>query len=159
MNLHYGPLKYFQNLSLTMLLHKFLSIPKQNEIWSHDLCPLRLYLLELWPVDINQYYNIVYPNKQLSKCELCLPAVPHRSTLSVCSKGLVLYWDSLVVRRQQKSKRERERERERDTEREKEREREREKLKIVVSCWNLLYFSHPSPHKYNNSLKRFSVKP
>lgn len=48
-----------------------------------------------------------------------LPAVPHRSTLSVCSKGLVLYWDSLVVKRKQRSKK-----------------REREKLNIAVS------FSH-----------------
>lgn len=33
---------------------------------------------------------------------MCLPAVPHRSTLSVCSKGLVPYWDSLVVKRGQR---------------------------------------------------------
>lgn len=34
--------------------------------------------------------------------EMCLPAVPQRSTLSVCSKGLVLNWDSLMVKKQQR---------------------------------------------------------
>lgn len=39
----------------------------------------------------------------LSQGGLDLPAVPHRSTLSVCSKALLLNWESLLAETQQRN--------------------------------------------------------
>lgn len=55
---------------------------KPSTLWSRPVAPV--------PHDITGDIS-AYPNKQ----EVCLPAVPHRSTLSVCSKGLLPYCDSL----------------------------------------------------------------
>lgn len=69
----------------------------------------------------------------MSEGERSLPAVPHRSTLSVCSKGFVLNWDSLSVDK-------------------------REKRKTAASQRDLFHVPHSRQQECSNNLKRLPVK-